>query len=111
MRLLFKRMAMLRMTFKTCTTLSVAVAGVGFAGLVAFTEPDTVCEFQPLTEYDNRLPASHVQNQCVGANYGEVSWVSWVSGRSLSYEFHYLDLLELLHGGGKDNDFSTPKGQ
>ncbi len=26
----------------------------------------------------------------------EVSWVSWLTGRSTSYRFHYLDLLELL---------------
>lgn len=99
------------MRLKTCTTLSVAMAGVGFAGLVMFTGPNTVCEFQPVTDYDSRLPASHVQNQCVADNHGEVSWTSWVAGRSLSYEFHYLDLLELLYGGSDDNDFSAPKGQ
>lgn len=99
------------MRLKTCTSLSVAMAGVGIAGLVMFTEPDSVCEFQPATDYDTRLPASHVQNQCVSSHNGEVSWTSWAAGRSLSYEFHYLDLLELLYGGSNDTDFSSPKGQ
>lgn len=26
----------------------------------------------------------------------QVSWVSWLTGRSSSYRFHFLDLLELL---------------
>ena len=26
----------------------------------------------------------------------QVSWVSWLTGRSTSYRFHFLDLLELL---------------
>jgi len=26
-----------------------------------------------------------------------VSWYSWLTGKTLSYDFHYLDLLELLY--------------
>ncbi|RDV26708.1 hypothetical protein DXV75_06900 [Alteromonas aestuariivivens] len=30
----------------------------------------------------------------------EVSWLSWISGKSSTYQFHFLDLLELLYGKG-----------
>jgi hypothetical protein len=28
-----------------------------------------------------------------------VSWTRWLSGKSSSFQFHFLDLLELLYGG------------
>lgn len=31
----------------------------------------------------------------------EVSWYSWFAGKSASYQFHFLDLLELLYS--RDN--------
>ncbi|MGB0214674.1 MAG: hypothetical protein ACPF9E_04385 [Alteromonas oceani] len=35
----------------------------------------------------------------------QVSWVSWLTGRSTSYRFHFLDLLELLsRHKGKDSE-------
>lgn len=35
----------------------------------------------------------------------QVSWVSWLTGRSTSYRFHFLDLLELLsRQQGKDSE-------
>lgn len=41
------------------------------------------------------------------ANYStssdSVSWFSWLTGKSLSYEFHFLDLVELLHRQFGDN--------
>ena len=59
----------------------------------------SVCEFQPSSSFNPKLPASHVQNQCARDRDGvaEVSWLSWIAGRSPSFQFHFLDLLELLH--------------
>lgn len=39
-------------------------------------------------------PESRVSNVLDDAE--RVSWVSWLTGRSTSYRFHFLDLLELL---------------
>ena len=36
-----------------------------------------------------------------------ISWQQWVQGQSRSYQFHFLDLLELLDGGHSDNRFSS----
>jgi hypothetical protein len=67
-----------------------------------------VCEFQPVTEFNPQLPASHVQNQCarIRDDVTEVSWFSWIAGKSPSFQFHFLDLLELLHGDDSKGDFS-----
>lgn len=36
-------------------------------------------------------------SQCASSKQNErVSWLSWVTGQSSSFEFHFLDLLELL---------------
>lgn len=32
----------------------------------------------------------------LNASVAELNWVSWLTGRSSSYPFHFLDLLELL---------------
>lgn len=46
---------------------------------------------------------SPVQSDCLESRVSNVlddaervSWVSWLTGRSTSYRFHFLDLLELL---------------
>lgn len=46
---------------------------------------------------------SPVQSDCLESRVSnvlddaeQVSWVSWLTGRSTSYRFHFLDLLELL---------------
>lgn len=48
---------------------------------------------------DSREIASNdCQPPCANAQQHaeEVSWSSWLTGRSTSYRLHYLDLLELL---------------
>ena len=46
--------------------------------------------------FATELPMSHPINRCASAQIAEVSWSSWFSGKSNSYQFHFLDLLELL---------------
>ncbi|WJG10006.1 hypothetical protein [Aliiglaciecola sp. LCG003] len=47
-------------------------------------------------QYEVSLPMSHPLNRCAAGQSKNVSWTNWFSGRSPSYQFHYLDLLELL---------------
>jgi hypothetical protein len=70
----------------------------------------SVCDYQPATEFNPKLPASHIQNQCARLKDGveEVSWLSWIAGKSPSFQFHFLDLLELLHNDDSNVDFSSP---
>lgn len=70
----------------------------------------SVCNYQPVTEFNPKLPASHIQNQCARHQEGveEVSWLSWIAGKSSSFQFHFLDLLELLHSDDGNRDFTSP---
>lgn len=45
---------------------------------------------------DQNLPVSHPANRCAAAQSQGVSWSEWFTGRSRSYQFHFIDLLELL---------------
>lgn len=45
---------------------------------------------------DENLPVSHPKNKCASQQLHGVSWSSWFTGRSSSYQFHFIDLLELL---------------
>jgi len=72
----------------------------------------SLCEFQPASDFNPKLPASHVKNQCARDKDGvtQVSWLSWIAGKSPSFQFHFLDLLELLHSDEGKRDFSpSPK--
>lgn len=59
-------------------------------------EGSAFCSCSPGITFANELPMSHPINRCASANVEQVSWMSWASGRSNSYQFHFLDLLELL---------------
>lgn len=55
------------------------------------------CDCDANVEYNNRLPASHPNNRCALPEH-DVSWKNWISGKSRSNQFHFLDLIELWHG-------------
>ena len=46
--------------------------------------------------FDHELPISHPVNKCVVHQSEGISWSEWFTGRSSSYQFHFIDLLELL---------------
>jgi hypothetical protein len=48
-------------------------------------------------DYNPNLPSSHPNNRCA-TQEDDLSWKSWLSGKSRSGQFHFVDLLELLHG-------------
>lgn len=59
-------------------------------------EGTLTCSCAPQVVFDHSLPMSHPINRCASKQSTGVSWFSWITGRSTSYQFHYLDLLELL---------------
>ncbi len=50
--------------------------------------------------FDQELPVSHPVNRCATDRSQGVSWSEWFTGRSSSYQFHFIDLLELLSRSG-----------
>jgi len=51
---------------------------------------------------DQELPVSHPVNRCAADQSQGVSWSEWFTGRSSSYQFHFIDLLELLSRSGNN---------
>jgi hypothetical protein len=46
------------------------------------------------------LPVSHPVNKCATDQIQGISWSQWFTGHSSSYQFHFIDLLELLSRAG-----------
>jgi len=49
------------------------------------------------TRYNPSLPSSHPNNRCADQTQS-LSWGSWLAGKNRLGQFHFVDLLELLHG-------------
>lgn len=99
-----RRLANLKAVMVLSTTVSVVVAGLIFQS-EAGDQSATACVCSPNTSYNNSLPASHPNNRCATQSQ-DLSWKSWLTGSSRTTQFHFLDLLELLHGHN-----SQPKAQ
>lgn len=85
---------------------SAAILGVSAAVIVmtaisikAISNPasTTACVCNGDTSYNSALPSSHPNNRCA-AQAKDLSWATWVTGKSRSNQFHFVDLFELLHG-------------
>jgi hypothetical protein len=62
-----------------------------------FAEGDGFCANVEQVAFNASFPVSHPINRCAsGKPLNDISWTTWFSGRSPSFQFHYLDLLELL---------------
>lgn len=77
------------------------VASSAFAVSLVFahvpsSDSDLFCSSLNSTHLDTSLPVSHPANRCALEKSAGVSWSSWLSGKTHGYQFHYLDLLELL---------------
>lgn len=86
----------------------VCLAIVSFATLGAVVHNETYIDNHCIAkvEFDKQLPVSHPQNRCaLNQNDNKVSWLSWLVGGADSYQFHYLDLFELLF---RDSDADSP---
>ncbi|ABI70243.1 conserved hypothetical protein [Shewanella frigidimarina NCIMB 400] len=55
------------------------------------------CVCNSTTNYNASLPSSHPTNRCAEQS-NDVSWGNWITGNSRSSQFHFIDLLELIHG-------------
>lgn len=79
----------------------VGFTGVAFAAVLSLSyaspqEGNVFCSCEANISFDHTLPLSHPINRCASTQSEAVSWSSWFSGRSSSYQFHFIDLLELL---------------
>jgi hypothetical protein len=82
------------------------ITGVTLAGLAAVAmlsvsqvssgDRNVFCGDLESAVLDQKLPISHPVNRCAARQSQGVSWSNWFTGRSSSYQFHFIDLLELL---------------
>lgn len=49
------------------------------------------------SQYNPSLPASHPSNRCV-TQTDDLSWKTWLTGKSQTNQLHFIDLFELLYG-------------
>ncbi|GIU32410.1 hypothetical protein L2719_13370 [Shewanella schlegeliana] len=49
------------------------------------------------SQYNPSLPASHPSNRCANQSH-DLSWKSWLTGKSQTNQLHFIDLFELLYG-------------
>ncbi|QLE83912.1 MULTISPECIES: hypothetical protein [Shewanella] len=79
-------------------TMAVIVAGTA-VGVQQLNndESASACVCDASSTYNSALPASHPNNRCADQSHN-VSWKNWFTGKSRSGQFHFVDLLELLHG-------------
>lgn len=61
--------------------------------------------------FDHELPISHPVNKCAVQQSQGVSWSEWFTGRSSSYQFHFIDLLELLYRSGNSETKNPANAQ
>mgnify|MGYP002807137295 CR=1 FL=1 len=67
---------------------------------ISLDDKSAFCGDTETTVIDHELPVSHPVNRCAANQQQGVSWSEWFSGRSSSYQFHFIDLLELLSRSG-----------
>lgn len=95
-----KDKAKLSASMKSATVLAIAAVAVGMTAVSVQSLSDnntTACVCDGNTNYNPALPASHPSNRCAQQT-DNVSWSNWLTGKSRSSQFHFVDLLELLHG-------------
>ncbi|QQX80091.1 hypothetical protein JK628_21850 [Shewanella sp. KX20019] len=87
-------------TFRATVILAVVTAAVGTISLTSqssdLASSACVCD-TATSSYNPGLPASHPNNRCASQS-DDLSWKSWLSGKSQNNQLHFIDLLELLHG-------------
>lgn len=78
-----------------------SIAGGIFASamvVVALQKPASECHWQSQMDMQTVSSVSvNTSSPTCDSDVTEVSWYSWLAGKSASYQFHFLDLLELLY--------------
>tara|TARA_R110000751_G_scaffold55606_4_gene119356 strand:- start:151926 stop:152189 length:264 start_codon:yes stop_codon:yes gene_type:complete len=77
-----------------------AVVAIFNASRVSLDDKSMFCGNLENAVLDHGLPVSHPINRCAADQTKGVSWSEWFTGRSSSYQFHFIDLLELLSRSG-----------
>ncbi|WP_299080011.1 hypothetical protein [uncultured Paraglaciecola sp.] len=67
-----------------------------------FVDVNSYCSHIENLELAQGLPVSHPANRCASQQTQEISWSEWFAGGSSSYQFHFIDLLELLSRTGNN---------
>lgn len=66
--------------------------------MAALPQSTSECNWQSQMNVQTRSSISiSDQMRVCDDDVTEVSWYSWLAGKSASYQFHFLDLLELLY--------------
>ena len=80
-----------------------AATFAGFAVIALLSVPsfysannNVFCSQLKIAVLNIKLPVSHPVNKCAHEQANAVSWSKWFAGSSTSYQFHFIDLLELL---------------
>ncbi len=104
-------------TFRAAATLAVVTAAIGTISLTSQpteTASSAACVCDNATSsYNPGLPASHPSNRCAAQSH-DLSWKSWLSGKSHTNQLHFIDLFELLYGHQSspiNSDNSPMKGE
>ncbi len=89
----------IREKVKTLAALGSVTAGLWMLASVSALDQAEQCR-QEITSGATQRDKSECSSQM------PISWRAWASGKSLSIQFHFFDLLELLYGGESDGRFS-----
>ena len=86
---------------------SAAIFAFAYTVLTSFTLPSKLSETTSTStacacdaeksQYNPSLPASHPSNRCASQT-DDLSWKSWLTGKSQTNQLHFIDLFELLYG-------------
>ncbi|MFQ6371950.1 hypothetical protein [Shewanella sp. YIC-542] len=86
---------------KSALILATAAGSVGLTAVTVqtllITDNSRSKYCSQITDYNTQLPGNSPNNRCA-VQEDDLSWGSWFSGKSRSGQFHFIDLLELLHG-------------
>ncbi|WP_299809203.1 hypothetical protein [uncultured Shewanella sp.] len=86
---------------KSAVLLALASSAIGSLALSSNpveTASNNACACDTTTsQYNPSLPASHPNNRCASQS-DDLSWKSWLTGKSQTNQLHFIDLFELLYG-------------
>jgi hypothetical protein len=91
------------LTLTGVTLTGIAAAAILSVSQVSIDDRNVFCGNLDKVVLDHGLPVSHPVNRCAADQSQGVSWSEWFTGRSRSYQFHFIDLLELLSRSGSND--------
>tara|TARA_R110002153_G_scaffold3042_5_gene14412 strand:- start:7277 stop:7579 length:303 start_codon:yes stop_codon:yes gene_type:complete len=83
-------------TLTGVTLTGLVVVAILNVSMIRLDERNVFCGDLDNVVLDHDFPVSHPVNRCAAEQSQGVSWSEWFTGRSSSYQFHFIDLLELL---------------